>query len=191
MNVRRLESKDTKDTKDAKDLRDKQRVFPRSFVASLLSLVSLVSLTPPPLAAQSAPGIRLTLAEALERARTTSPRLESLSALEEAAEAARRGALAERLPTVDLVTGYIRNSAVEEFSITLPGVGTQTLFPNILEQLPIPRRGLAAVLYGRAGGEHHHRRRPSARGRGPGPHRRLERPPAGDPRGLLGPRHRP
>jgi outer membrane protein len=75
--------------------------------------------------------VRLTLAEALERARTNSPRLESLTALEAAAEAAGRGARAERLPLVDLAAGYTRNSNVEEFKLTLPGVGTRTLFPNI------------------------------------------------------------
>jgi outer membrane protein len=75
--------------------------------------------------------VRLTLADALERARASSPRLESLTALEAAAEAARRGALAERLPLVDLSGGYTRNSNVDEFSLTLPGLGTRTLFPNI------------------------------------------------------------
>src|SRR3954463_1304640 len=75
--------------------------------------------------------VRLTLADALERARATSPRLESLTALEAAAEAARRGALAERLPLVDLSGGYTRNSNVDEFSLTLPGLGTRTIFPNI------------------------------------------------------------
>jgi outer membrane protein len=75
--------------------------------------------------------VRLTLAEALERARVNSPRLESLTALEAAAEAAGRGARAERLPLVDLAAGYTRNSNVEEFKLTLPGLGTRTLFPNI------------------------------------------------------------
>src|SRR5258706_7897145 len=75
--------------------------------------------------------VRLTLTDALERARTNSPRLESLTALEAAAEAARRGALAERLPLVDLSGGYTRNSNVDEFSLTLPGLGTRTIFPNI------------------------------------------------------------
>lgn len=75
--------------------------------------------------------VRLTLADALERARANSPRLESLSALEAAAEAARRGALAERLPLVDLSGGYTRYSNVDEFSLTLPGLGTRTIFPNL------------------------------------------------------------
>jgi outer membrane protein len=75
--------------------------------------------------------VRLTLTDALERARINSPRLESLTALEAAAEAARNGALAERLPSVDLSGGYTRNSNVDEFALTLPGLGTRTLFPNI------------------------------------------------------------
>jgi len=75
--------------------------------------------------------VRLTLTDALERARINSPRLESLTALEAAAEAARTGALAERLPSVDLSGGYTRNSNVDEFALTLPGLGTRTLFPNI------------------------------------------------------------
>jgi outer membrane protein len=75
--------------------------------------------------------VRLTLTDALDRARANSPRLESLAALEAAAEAARSGALAERLPLVDLSGGYTRYSNVDEFALTLPGLGTRTLFPNI------------------------------------------------------------
>jgi outer membrane protein len=90
--------------------------------------------------------VRLTLDEALERARATSPRLESLSALEQAAEAARRGALAERLPLVDLAAGYTRNSDVDEFRITLPGVGARTLFPNLPNNYRL-HAGAALPLY--------------------------------------------
>jgi outer membrane protein len=88
----------------------------------------------PPLARGEEPSaatVRLTLAEALERARASSPRLESLSALEQAAEAAGRGARAERLPLVDFSGGYTRSSTVDEFQLTLPGLGTRTLFPNL------------------------------------------------------------
>lgn len=95
--------------------------------------------------AQGGP-VRLTLDEALERARTASPRLESLSALEQAAEAARRGALAERLPLVDLAAGYTRNSDVDEFRITLPGLGTRTLFPNLPNNYRL-HAGAALPLY--------------------------------------------
>ncbi|MBW8873743.1 MAG: TolC family protein [Acidobacteria bacterium] len=90
--------------------------------------------------------VRLTLPDALDRARTNSPRLESLAALEAAAEAARRGALAERLPLVDLSGGYTRNSNVEEFNLTLPGLGTRTLFPNIPNNYRL-HAGAALPLY--------------------------------------------
>lgn len=95
----------------------------------------------------------LTLAEALERARTNSPRLESLAALEAAAEAAQRGAQAERLPLVDLSAGYSRNSDVDELSLTLPGLGTRTIFPNIPDNYRL-HAGAAMPLYtgGRIGG---------------------------------------
>ena len=97
----------------------------------VLALTAIVGF--PPLARGEEPSstVRLTLSEALERARANSPRLESLSALEQAAEAAGRGARAERLPLVDLSGGYTRNSNVNEFQLTLPGLGTRTLFPNL------------------------------------------------------------
>src|SRR5437764_12067832 len=98
---------------------------PRIFLALLLTVLKAGTAFAEPAT------VRLTLAEALERARASSPRLESLTALEAAAEAARRGALAERLPLVDLSGGYTRNSNVAEFSLTLPGLGTRTLSPNI------------------------------------------------------------
>ncbi|HKI03864.1 MAG TPA: TolC family protein [Thermoanaerobaculia bacterium] len=95
------------------------------WIAVLLSAASSQAI------AQAGTTVRLTLAEALERARTSSPRLESLSALEQAAEAAGRGARAERLPLVDLSGGYTRNSDIDEFRLTVPGLGTRTLFPNL------------------------------------------------------------
>jgi outer membrane protein TolC len=98
---------------------------PRIYLALLLTVLTAGTAFAEPAT------VRLTLAEALERARASSPRLESLTALEAAAEAARRGALAERLPLVDLSGGYTRNSNVDEFSLTLPGLGTRTIFPNI------------------------------------------------------------
>ena len=76
-------------------------------------------------------GVPLTLAEALERASATSPRLGQLEALREAAAAGLAGARAERMPRVDLSAGYTRNSDVPEFTLNLPGAGSRTLFPNI------------------------------------------------------------
>jgi outer membrane protein TolC len=77
---------------------------------------------------------RLTLAEALQRARQASPRLRQLKALEKAADAARRGARAERLPTVGLSGAYTRNSNVPEFIIEEPGQPPLVVFPNLPNQ---------------------------------------------------------
>src|SRR5437588_1843271 len=82
--------------------------------------------------AKAQPGpVPLTLAEALARARQTSPRLAELSSLETAAQAAARGARAEKQPLVDLSAGYTRNSHVDEFRLTLPGGVSRVLFPDI------------------------------------------------------------
>jgi outer membrane protein len=77
--------------------------------------------------------LALTLEEALTRARQASPALGRATALQEAAAATLRGARAERLPQLDLSAVYTRQSDVPELTVTLPGLGTQTLFPNIPE----------------------------------------------------------
>jgi outer membrane protein TolC len=73
----------------------------------------------------------LTLADALARARENSPRLSQLAAQEAAAEAALRGAQAEKMPLVDLSAGYTRNSHVDELRLTLPNGESRVLFPDI------------------------------------------------------------
>ena len=76
---------------------------------------------------------RLTLAEALERARTVSPRLGQLRALADAADAGVRGARADRLPTLGVSAAYSRNSNVPEFVVQQP-TGPFTVFPNLPNQ---------------------------------------------------------
>lgn len=102
-------------------------------ILPILVLAAALNLTPDPSPiAPPPPGeVRLTLAEALERARAASPRLSELESLETAAEAAARGARAEKMPQIDLSAGYTRNSDIPEFQLALPGLGTRTLFPNI------------------------------------------------------------
>lgn len=90
--------------------------------------------------------VRLTLAEALERARQNSPRLAELDDLERAAEARLRGAEAEKRPEVDLQASYFRNSNVPELSLTLPGMGTRTIFPNIPDNYRL-HAGASLPLY--------------------------------------------
>jgi outer membrane protein len=75
--------------------------------------------------------LRLTLAEAVDRARQNSPRIEELRALRSAAEAAQRGARAERLPQVELAASYTRRSNVPELVLAFPGQTPQTVFPNL------------------------------------------------------------
>src|SRR5262245_10618793 len=95
---------------------------------SILSLLIVAFVAAP---AMGAP-LPLTLSEALARARTNSPRLGELEAQRRAAEAGLAGARAERMPRVDVLGNYTRNSEVPELSFGIPGVATRTIiFPNI------------------------------------------------------------
>ncbi|HEV3077447.1 MAG TPA: TolC family protein [Thermoanaerobaculia bacterium] len=108
--------------------RSADRLPPRIAAAAILILV---------LASSTAPGdplpapVRLTLAEALGRAREASAHLAELRSLAAAAGAGLNGARAERLPKIDASASYTRQSDVPELRLTLPGVGTETVFPNI------------------------------------------------------------
>lgn len=115
-------------------------------------LLTLSLLAPTPARSLETTTLPLTLGEALQRAREASPRLDQLRSLEEASEAALHGARAERLPVLSLSAGYARNSDVPELSFTFPGVGTQTVFPNIPDTFRT-RADLSQPLYtgGRVG----------------------------------------
>jgi outer membrane protein len=97
--------------------------------------------------------VPLTLAEAVERARGASPRVEELRALSAAAAADLRGAKAERLPIVDLSASLTRYSNVPELVLDVPG-RTEPLFPNIPNHYGA-RAELSLPLYtgGRVKGE--------------------------------------
>ncbi len=111
----------------------------RAIGFSLLTILTVGSATAQTLSPGPSPasgrGVQvtqeLTLAEALERARTNSPRLGELEAQRRAAEAGLAGARAERMPRVDISAGYTRNSDVPELTLSVPGLETRTLFPNI------------------------------------------------------------
>ncbi len=75
--------------------------------------------------------LRLTLEDAVARARTAAPRLRELRSLAGAAAADARAARAARLPSVDLRGGYSRWSDVPELVLALPGQPPRTLFPNL------------------------------------------------------------
>jgi outer membrane protein len=92
------------------------------------------------------PALRLTLAEALERARSTAPSLEQARALERGARAEIDVVRASRRPQVELTAGYTRQSDVPELVLALPGAPPRTIFPNIPDNLR-SRIGGAVPLY--------------------------------------------
>jgi outer membrane protein TolC len=106
-----------------------------------------------PAAPADAPTLRLTLEEALGRARAHSPRLGQLAALKASAEASARGAQAGRWPSLDAFLAYTRSSDVPELTLSLPGQAPRTLFPNINDNYRL-HAGLGVPLYtgGRLGG---------------------------------------
>ena len=114
-------------------------VWPLS--VTLLS-VTLLSVAPEARAAQApetaAPAevseVRVTLAEALERARASSAKLAQLRALEAASGASLRGAQADRWPSLGLQGQYSRNSEVPEFVVPQPDGSTLVVFPNLPNQ---------------------------------------------------------
>ncbi len=81
--------------------------------------------------ALAAETLKLTIAEALERARAESPRLAQLGALEQAAAARRDVAKTTAKPSVDLSGAYARLSHVPEFAVALPGEGRTVLYPDL------------------------------------------------------------
>jgi outer membrane protein len=90
--------------------------------------------------------MRLSLAEALGRARDASAHLAELRSLAAAAGAGLTGARAERLPQIDASAAYTRQSDVPELRLTLPGLGTETVFPNIPDNYR-GHLGLALPVY--------------------------------------------
>lgn len=124
---------------------------------AVLLLASPALLAPVHVGAEQSPApehLRLSLAEAVERARLNSPRLDELRSLQQAADAALRGAKAGRLPQVEVLASYTRNSNVPELTLALPGAPPQTVFPNIPNDYRA-RAGLAVPLYtsGRVSGQ--------------------------------------
>jgi outer membrane protein TolC len=95
-------------------------------------------------------GMRLTLAEAVERAQAHSARLAQLRALETASAEGLRGARAARLPRAELRASYTRSSDVPELTLVTPGGEVRTIFPNIPNSYR-SRLGVSLPLY--AGGQ--------------------------------------
>jgi outer membrane protein len=96
-------------------------------MVALLVAVPPVRATAPPEPGRAA--VRLTLAEAIARAREQSPRLAQLRALESAADAGVDWAKAQRMPYLDFTASYARNSRIPEFKLP-PPIGV-TVFEDI------------------------------------------------------------
>lgn len=117
--------------------RNSTRIRACSTAAARLARIAAAAILILALASPRAPGdplpapVRLTLAEALSRAREASAHLAELRSLAAAAGAGLTGARAERLPKIDASASYTRQSDVPELRLTLPGLGTETVFPNI------------------------------------------------------------
>jgi outer membrane protein TolC len=77
---------------------------------------------------------RLTLDDAIARARANSPRLESFRALTRAASENVRGAQAGKRPDLDIQAAYSRNSNVPELILSSPGAPPRVIFPNLPSQ---------------------------------------------------------
>lgn len=121
----------------------------QGFGPLVLGIVATAAFCAAAYAREPAPdALRLTLAEAVDRARAESPRLARLRALESAADAGVREARALRTPFVDLSAGYTRYSDVPEYPPQVPD-GPAPVFLNIPDAWRA-RLGVTAPLY--AGG---------------------------------------
>ncbi len=89
---------------------------------------------------------RITLDDALMRARASSARVGALAALHGAAEAGLAAAQAAHWPELDVTVGYTHQSSVPELSFALPGQAPQTIFPNIQDNYRA-RAGVGLPLY--------------------------------------------
>ncbi len=82
--------------------------------------------------AQTSPApVRLTLDDAIARARATSARLASYGSLARAAAEGTRGAQAGRRPEVEVSASYARTNNVPEVILNIPGAPPKVLFPNL------------------------------------------------------------
>ncbi len=104
--------------------------------------------SPPPAASGPGPAtLHLSLAETIDRARASSPRLGQLRALRDASDAVMHGAKAERLPLVDVTASYTRYSGVPELVAPFPPpAGPTTIFPNLPNSYA-SRLGVSVPLY--------------------------------------------
>jgi outer membrane protein TolC len=113
---------------------------------ALLALFAAPVPAAPPGPEPEPAAVRLTLAEALERAAASAPRLATLAAREQAAVALVDEARAQRGPESFLTGFAARLSSVPELTIAFPGAPPQTVFPSIENNFGA-RIGLTQPIY--------------------------------------------
>jgi outer membrane protein len=87
---------------------------------------------PPP---EEATEVRLTLADAIQRALATSHRLGELREREAGAGAAVKGSEAGKRPELSLLAGYTRTNHVEPYGLLTPTRGFQVIYPDVPDNL--------------------------------------------------------
>jgi outer membrane protein TolC len=102
----------------------------RNWFAALI-LVLAWCLCAPPAGAQGSLVLRLTLDEALARARVTSHRLAEARARQAGAEAAVSASETADQPTLSAQAGYTRTNHVVEFSVPSPAGPPRVLYPDV------------------------------------------------------------
>jgi outer membrane protein len=79
----------------------------------------------------TAPPLRVTLADAVQRALANSFRVGEGLAREAAAQASADARSVAAMPTVNLLGGYTRTNHVDEFAITAPGAPPRVIYPDV------------------------------------------------------------
>jgi len=108
---------------------------PRRSIATAVFAAALAvwAASAPPSAAQAAPGtVRLTLADAVDRALQASHRVGEAQARREAADAAVASRKAADMPAISLAAGYTRTNHVDEFGIPAMGAApARIIYPDV------------------------------------------------------------
>jgi outer membrane protein TolC len=110
---------------------------------------TLLAALPPPAAAQAVESpLRLSLDDALARAREAAPRLAEARAREAAAAATADARAALQKPTLSATAGYQRTNHVDEYGIPQAGGGTRIIFPDIPNNYRVRADAQWALLTG-------------------------------------------
>ena len=126
-----------------------------------VSVILLLLLAAADNAVAQTPLLRLTLDEAITRGIAANPRLEEMSARQEAARAIEAQREAAQQPQLAAIASYTRTNHVDEFRVANASGGVQVIYPDIPDQVrsridlqwPIYTGGRLAALTRAAGAE--------------------------------------